>query len=238
MRQASTTSPMTEITPEILNKESGKLYGFALQRVGDRHYAEDLVRDCLSVAWRKRDSFCGRSALTTWLFGIMKFKVLDHFRAAKRTPPDHVASSSRNDSGEATDPLDQLFTPGGTWKVDPNYGLSALGDSPDDSAQRADVRKCLRRCVANLPKRQRLLFILREVDELSVPEAAVAADVTAGGAAVLLTRARHKLRARLQLNKNAPRICGLLLCALSRSGGRAPAAQSSSALPSYENERP
>ena len=52
--------------------------------------------------------------------------------------------------------------------------------------------------MGKLPQRLLLLFQAREVEELSITEAAEAAGVTSGSAAVLLTRARHALRLCLQ----------------------------------------
>jgi RNA polymerase sigma-70 factor (ECF subfamily) len=98
------------------------LYRFALSRVKDHHTAEDLVQDCLSAAWQRLESFDGRSSLSTWLLGIMKFKVIDHFRKSKRTPTDQaVHAADEDDAGQ--DPVDSLFTSKGAWKVDPSHGL-------------------------------------------------------------------------------------------------------------------
>lgn len=196
--------PMSEFTAEILMQESEKLYAYALKRVGKHHHAQDLVQECLLVAWRKRDSFDGRSTLCTWLFGIMKFKILDHHRLAKRTPTESAASGFLDADGVEIDPLDNLFTSSGAWRVDPNYGMEFLNESPDDSAQHSDVMDWVRRCMGRLPERLRLLFQLRDIDELPVPEAAAAAGVTAGSAAVMLTRARHQLRSCLQQNNIKP----------------------------------
>jgi RNA polymerase sigma-70 factor (ECF subfamily) len=190
---------MIEITAERLLEEAQHLFAYALQRVGDHQHAEDLVQECLVTAWRKRDSFEGASTLSTWLFGILKFKVLDHHRAANRTPTQRTASPSPDlDDDAMSNPLDHLFNAAGAWKVDPNYGLEMLNESPDASAHRTEVMEWVRRCLRRLPERLRLLFTLREMDELPVPEAAAAAGVTCGSAAVLLTRARHQLRACLQ----------------------------------------
>jgi len=184
--------------------ESEKLYAYALKRVGKHHHAEDLVQECLLVAWRKRDSFDGRSTLSTWLVGILKFKVLDHFRAVKRTPTEGAVSSASGSDGEDIDPLDHLFNSNGGWVVDSRYGMKFLSESPDDSAQRSDVGEWIKQCTSRLPERLQLLFKLRDVDGLPVPEAAVAAGVTAGSAAVMLTRARHQLRSCLQQNHISP----------------------------------
>ncbi len=195
---------MSIITSDTLMQESEKLYAYALKRVGKHHHAEDLVQECLLVAWRKRDSFDGRSTLSTWLVGILKFKILDHFRSAKRTPTEGAVSGASGPDGSDYDPLDHLFDAKGSWVVDTHYGMEFLSESPDETAQRTDIREWIRRCTERLPERLQLLFKLRDVDGLPVPEAAVAAGVTVGSAAVMLTRARHQLRSCLQQNHISP----------------------------------
>jgi RNA polymerase sigma-70 factor, ECF subfamily len=178
------------------------LYRYALSRVKNHHAAEDLVQDCLSAAWQGIDRFDSRSSLGTWLLGIMKFKVIDHFRKSKRTPTDHALNPSDNE--QSGDPADGWFTPTGVWKVDPNHGLEMLANPPDDFASRNELLAWVRACMEKLPERLRVLFTLREVDGLDVPSAASAAGVTAGSAAVLLTRSRQRLRSCLQENGIEP----------------------------------
>ncbi|YCM46822.1 sigma-70 family RNA polymerase sigma factor (plasmid) [Verrucomicrobiaceae bacterium 227] len=185
--------PVNEIPIQDLMQHADSLYRFALSRVKDHHVAEDLVQDCLSAGWQRIESFNGQSTLSTWLIGIMKFKVIDHFRRSRRTPTDQ--STSPDDENEA---LDHLFNSHGSWKVDPNHGLELLAHSPDHIASQHELLDKVRLCLAKLPERLRTLFTLREVDGLDVPTAATAAGVTAGSAAVMLTRSRKKLRSCLQ----------------------------------------
>lgn len=188
---------MTPITPELLMTEADRLFAYALKRVGDRQQAEDLVQDVLVAAWEKRENFEGRSKLGTWLVGIMRFKILDHYRSKRRTPTDMRAEpADREDWGN--DPLDSLFDGKGAWKSDPNFGMKSVSNTPADDADRSDILRYIQECMGGLPERLRLLFSMREIDQLSVTEAAVAAGVTSGSAAVLLTRARHQMRACLQ----------------------------------------
>lgn len=194
---------MTTITIEALMSEAPRLYSHALCRLSDHHHAEDLVQETLLIAWRKRDTFDGRSTLTTWLTGIMKFKILDHLRATARTPSSSPAEPPAAD-GWGTDPMDRLFDRHGSWKIDPNYGMELLAEAPDALSNRSEVLAWVRRCMERLPERLRLLFSMREVDSMTVPEAAAAAGVTPGSAAVLLTRARHQLRACLQHHHITP----------------------------------
>lgn len=174
-------------------QHADSLYRFALSRVKDHHVAEDLVQDCLSAGWQRIESFDGRSPLSTWLIGIMKFKVIDHFRKSKRTPTDQGA-----ESGEENDTLELLFDSHGSWKLDPNYGLEMLAKTPDQLVLQKELLDWIRDCLTKLPERLRTLFTMREVDGLNVATAAAAAGVTTGSAAVLLTRTRQKLRTCLQ----------------------------------------
>lgn len=182
------------MTIDDLMQHADALYRFALGKVRDHHAAEDLVQDCLTAAWQRRESFDGRSQLSTWLLGIMKFKVIDHFRKSKRTPSDQAVDPF----DESGDPLDSAFDAHGSWRIDPNHGMSVLEVAPDAAADRSDIAAWIRSCMERLPDRLRLLFTLREVDGLDVPSAASAAGVTAGSAAVLLTRSRQQLRICLQ----------------------------------------
>lgn len=184
---------MNDIPIEDLMQHADSLYRFALSRVKDHHVAEDLVQDCLSAGWQRIETFDGRSPLSTWLIGIMKFKVIDHYRRSKRTPTDQSA-----DPGNESDALETLFDSHGSWKVDPNHGLEMLARSPDQIASQHEMLDWIRTCLSKLPERLRTLFNLREVDGLDVPAAASAAGVTAGSAAVLLTRSRQRLRTCLQ----------------------------------------
>lgn len=174
-------------------QHSDALYRFAYSRVKDHHAAEDLVQDVLIAAWQRMDTFDGRSSLGTWLMGIMKFKAIDHFRRSTRTPTDRAV-----DPGDDAGLIDSLFDSRGSWKIDPNHGLGFLIEGPDDRAWHEDILDKVRGCLSKLPERLRLLFTLREVDGLDVPSAASAAGVTAGSAAVLLTRSRQRLRVCLQ----------------------------------------
>lgn len=182
------------MTIDELMQHSDTLFHFALSKVRDHHAAEDLVQDCLTAAWARREHFNGRSKLSTWLLGIMKFKVIDHFRKSKRTPTDRAIDPI----DESNDPLEDAFDGNGAWRIDPNHGMSFLNEPPDETAKRSEVADWILKCVEKLPERLRLLFTLREIDGLDVSTAASAAGVTAGSAVVLLTRSRQQLRICLQ----------------------------------------
>lgn len=146
-----------------LVQHADTLYRSALGRVRDHHAAEDLVQDCLTAAWQRRESFSGRSQLSTWLLGIMKFKVIDHYRKSKRTPSDQAVDPF----DESSDPLDAAFDSHGSWRIDPNHGMSALDAAPDVAADRSDIAAWIRICMEKLPERLRLFSKTAESEPLT-----------------------------------------------------------------------
>ncbi|MCG8601728.1 MAG: sigma-70 family RNA polymerase sigma factor, partial [Verrucomicrobiales bacterium] len=62
------------------------LIRFALQRVSDYGTAEDLVQDTFLSGWNARKKFRGDCNERTWLTGILRNKVIDHYRRTGRRP--------------------------------------------------------------------------------------------------------------------------------------------------------
>lgn len=61
------------------------LLRFAMVRVNDLGVAEDLVQETLIAAWRGRERFAGECSPRTWMVGILKRRVADHFRQNGRS---------------------------------------------------------------------------------------------------------------------------------------------------------
>ena len=75
----------THADPERWVDEHGDcLYRYALTRVRKEEIAEDLVQETLLVAVRTHERFAGRSTERSWLVGILKNKICDHFRKLGR----------------------------------------------------------------------------------------------------------------------------------------------------------
>ena len=60
------------------------LFKYALMRLRDAVRAEDAVQETFLAALKGRKAFAGRSAERSWLVGILKNKICDHFRKASR----------------------------------------------------------------------------------------------------------------------------------------------------------
>ncbi|MDD5273254.1 MAG: sigma-70 family RNA polymerase sigma factor, partial [Methylovulum sp.] len=74
---------MTALTSDPskwLDDYGDALYRYALLRVRSEPLAEDMVQETLLAAWQSFAQFTGQSSVKTWLIGIMKHKIIDHFR--------------------------------------------------------------------------------------------------------------------------------------------------------------
>lgn len=179
------------LEPELwVDRHGDVLYRFALLRLRSPELAENAVQETFLAALAARDSFSGRSSERTWLVGILKRKVVDHFRKAGREVPTDDAE------GAASDPGEELFDPKGRWRVPP----ARWGDRPGAELERAEFWAALSRCIQGLPERQARVFCLRELDELPGDEVCKVLGVSASNLWVLMHRARAGLRRCLELS--------------------------------------
>ncbi|MHC4945232.1 MAG: RNA polymerase sigma factor, partial [Planctomycetota bacterium] len=70
-----------------VDEHGDALYRFAITRLKDPEAAEEIVQETFLAALKAKDSFKGRSSERTWLIGILKNKVIDHFRKMSRERP-------------------------------------------------------------------------------------------------------------------------------------------------------
>jgi RNA polymerase sigma-70 factor, ECF subfamily len=151
-----------------------RLFRAAWSVLRDRHDAEEAVQAGYLKAFAAMDSFAGRSSLSTWLTRIVLNEALMRRRAALRRRA-HLEA-------EGVMILDK-------YRADP--------EAPDAILAREQLRRLLERAVADLPDAFRTVFVLRQVEGLSVDDTAEALGLAAGTVKTRLLRARRKLQAAL-----------------------------------------
>ena len=189
---APTTRPDAANPPDPepwLERHGDYLYGYAMVRVRDAAVAEDLVQETLLAALQGFASFDGRSSERTWLIGILKHKLIDHFRRSSREPasstvPDDVFEHTEyfRDSGEWL----------GHWK--PTEAPVEWTNTPATDLERSEFWAVLETCLAPLPRRIASAFTLREVDGMTTDEICDVLGITTNNLWVMLHRARAHLR--------------------------------------------
>ncbi|MEM8954958.1 MAG: sigma-70 family RNA polymerase sigma factor [Verrucomicrobiota bacterium] len=183
---------------EWVDQHGDYLFGYAILRVRDRAVAEDLIQDSLLTAFKARDRFEGRSSERTWLTGILKNKIREHWRKSKR----EVTESDLAAPGE--DPPD-LFDAIGHINVD--HAPADWGSDPIAAASRREFQATLSQCLEGLPDRAAEVFLAREVDGASTEEILTTTGISKSNLWVLVHRARKLLRQCLESNwfaKNSP----------------------------------
>ena len=183
-------------TPDNWLDEHGDvLYRYALKRLRNKSVAEEMVQETLLAALQSSSSFAGESSERTWLVGILKHKIVDHYRRISRQSAFDPNADLDSEHGE-------LFRESGEW-VDhwkSDLGPSEWRLSPETAVERKEFWEALTRCLENLPGRTSTAFTLRELDQFDTDEIYKVLDVSPTNLWVILHRARAHLRRCLEIN--------------------------------------
>ncbi len=104
---------VAEIGAEALLALRADMLRFAQLQLRHRETAEDLVQESIEAALRKAASFSGNSSLKTWVFAILRNRIIDHVRQADRTV---ALSSLVADDDDWQERLDAMFNARGAWQ--------------------------------------------------------------------------------------------------------------------------
>jgi len=167
------------------------LFRFAMSRVRTREIAEDLVQDTFLSAVKAKDGFAGRSAVRSWLAGILKHKIIDHYRKRNR-------ENSFTDLNFLNGEFSEKFDGEGFW----NHDLAPQDWRPpsDEVLHREEFWNVLRDCMDKLPPRIADVFRLRVVDDFDGKEVCASLNISESNLWVMLHRARMALRECFERN--------------------------------------
>ncbi|MDT8894539.1 sigma-70 family RNA polymerase sigma factor [Halomonas sp. I1] len=167
-----------------------RLVSFALLHLCDRCQAEDAVQDALLTAMEKTASFQGHSGYETWVFGILKYKILDAMRAQKKNGQWQPLEDESDD-----DAIDRMFQQNGHWS--PQARPAAWGD-PDLDLDNQVFWQTFDACMIGLPDNLARIFSLRELMGLSTAEICREVGIKENNCWVMLHRARLRLRSCIE----------------------------------------
>ena len=162
----------------VSQRNNQRLFRTAWSILKNHAEAEDAVQSAYLNAFAAIEDFEGRSSLSTWLTRIVVNESLGRARAARRR-------TARLDSNSVVD-LDH-------YREKLMQG-SITADRPDAALAREQVRQMLETAVARLPQHFRTVFVLREIEGLSVEETALALDIVPATVKTRLLRARRRLQ--------------------------------------------
>src|SRR4030095_9146168 len=153
----------------IFHKMRDKLSRYALRFVKDAETAEDVVQDVMYKLWEKRHEVDEIENLEAWLMVITRNRALDILRKVK----DNQVN------------------------IDEAYSISDREPIPDKQMEGADLMKQLNSCLDQLPEKQRTVFHLREIEQMSYEEITVMTGFNLDDVKVSLFRARKHLQRML-----------------------------------------
>ena len=178
------------LNPNLWNVDYREyLIRFALLRISDYGTAEDLVQDTFLSGWNGRKHFRGDCSERTWLTGILRNKIIDHYRKTGRRPSILTTDleTNRLDEGETFSWIDQQ----------PD---ERAAHRPGAESERKEFMEELERAVSRLPKKMGVAFRMREMQGYSTEEITKELKISKANLWVLIHRAKQTLSEELSEN--------------------------------------
>ena len=163
----------------LVDAYSTQIYRLALKMLGNEQDAEDVLQNTFMKALLSIEKFEGRSSLSTWLYRIAVNEALMSLRRQKPTVP--VAMDYEDDDDEIQHPTQ--FT---DWCC-----------LPENELLSAESKGYLDEAIRRLPEKLQVVFLLRDIEGLSIRETSEALDLTETAVKTRLLRARLNLREQL-----------------------------------------
>jgi RNA polymerase sigma-70 factor, ECF subfamily len=142
-----------------------RIYRFVLRLLRDEMAAEDVISEVFLDVWRQASRFEGRSAVSTWLIAIARFKALSTLR-------------KRREEGLDEETMEAIEEP---------------SDNPSISIEKLDKGEKLRQCLAALTREHREVIDLVYYHEKSVEEVAQIVGIPENTVKTRMFYARKKL---------------------------------------------
>ena len=165
---------------QLMGANNQRMFRAAWSVLKDRHEAEEAVQSAYVKAFNAIGDFAGRSALSTWLTRIVINEALGRLRSERRR------RTALESEGVAV--LD-------------HYREALMRGSepaaPDATLAREQLRRMLEQAIGSLPVSFRTVFVLREIEGLSVDEAAETLSIPPATVKTRLHRARQRLQQAL-----------------------------------------
>lgn len=167
----------------LVERYQGRVFALAWRILGQRQDAEDVTQQTFLGMLENLHSFREESAVATWVL---------------RIAANHALKLLRKRRGLPLVPLDTADDPSDSYAAlpHPEY-IARWRDNPEHLAHQAEVRALLEQALRELDDKYRLVFVLRDIEGLSVRATAEALELSEANVKVRLLRARLLLRERM-----------------------------------------
>jgi RNA polymerase sigma-70 factor (ECF subfamily) len=186
---ASIVAGDSQLFHELIRPYERRVYAMALSFLQNEADAEDIAQEAFLKAFRNLASFRGEAKFGTWLVSITLNEARSRIRHRDAIKMESL-DESPDDQGHTSPALLR------DWK-----------EIPSEALERKEVRLLLHNDIVALPLIYREVFQLRDLEQLSVNEAAAALGISIASVKVRLHRARMMLQKNLapQLKQFAPK---------------------------------
>ena len=167
---------------DLVKRHERRVYGLARRLTGSDLDAQDVTQQTFLSAIENLSGFREKAAFSAWLTAIAANAALKVLRKRR---------------GLTVTSLDEAIEPDGDGQIPHPEYIADWRETPDLLAQRAETHQLLDVAIAELSPIHRAVFLLRDVEDLSVRETAKALGIGEGNVKVRLLRARLQLRERL-----------------------------------------
>jgi RNA polymerase sigma-70 factor (ECF subfamily) len=164
----------------VTGRNNQRLFRAAWSVLKDRFEAEEAVQDGYLKAFDAIETFAGKSSLSTWLTRIVVNEALERRRKAQRR-----ARLFKQESVLVLEEYREKLMAG------------SAAQSPEKALMRRQIAKLLETAIARLPETFRPVFVLREIEGLSVEDTAAALQIPEETVKTRLFRARRRLQKEL-----------------------------------------
>ena len=164
------------------------VYSMALSMLQNEADAEDAAQEAFLKAFRNLEKFRGEAKFSTWLISITLNEARSRLRQKKTAKTDSL--DELNEGGHMSPAL-----------------LRDWREIPSEALERQEVRLLLQDAITDLPTIYREVFVLRDMEDLSVNQSAAALGISVAATKVRLHRARLMLQKKLapQLKQVMPK---------------------------------
>ncbi|EIJ71365.1 sigma-70 family RNA polymerase sigma factor [Pasteurella bettyae] len=174
-----------EISSKFSDKQISEIRSqmlkFAQLQLNDRISAEDMVQEALLSAVKNIDNFRHQAALKTWIFAILKNKIIDYLRQKDRFVNESELITDEN--------TNSFFDDNGHWRNE--YSPTRW---QEDIVYSKEFWILFEICLTKLPAKQARVFMMREYLDASSDEICQTINITQDNLYTLIYRARLQLQ--------------------------------------------
>jgi RNA polymerase sigma-70 factor (ECF subfamily) len=169
----------------LVGQYQGQIFNLVYRMIGAKEEAEDLAQEVFVTVFKKIDTFRGESSLSTWIYRIASNTCKNRQKYLKRRYYDRPA---RTDNMEYSE--DQLETMRTSGRI----------SRPDELVEGFQMERLLQLAISSLEEEQRLILVLRDIQNLSYEEITEITGLALGTVKSRLHRARMALKDKMALH--------------------------------------